>query len=283
MEKSITSAMLVLDFLYKLWPAFLAIFVVALIYWRTRSFSFLFYRIFKLLGLEGDYSNKDDERSTKEYLDLNKFNLKTGLRLKTVKAKGRLHEWMSHHDVELAELRHAGWIFKANKLVFEIPSVLKLWICSALVVCTAVIFIFLAAFFSDSSHSLLRVNATGTLFWVGNNEAFSLRYNLPGPVQGDRWKIDQYSCRYKDEPYPFEDSWDKNVICGLVLGLHDKFVSESIDSQRNAGVFLFVVGLILFLGVAIYAYWYNSSVALRLQMQEKESCKNHVLEILPPH
>lgn len=283
MEKSITSAMLVLDFLYKLWPAFLAVFVVALIYWRTRSFFFLFYRIFKLLGLEGDYANKDDERATKEYLDLNKFNLKTGLRLNTVKAKSRLHEWMAQHDLELAELRHAGWIFNANKLVFEIPSLLKLWFWSLFLVGVAVVFIFLAAFFSDPSHALLRINATGTLFWVGNDEAFSTRYNLPGPLQGERWKLDRYSCKYVNEPYPFNDTWDKNVICGLILGLHDRFVSESIDSQRNAGIFLLVFGLILILCVAVYAYWYNSSVALQSQLLKIDPCEKYVLEVLPPH
>lgn len=201
-DQTFTSVMHILDVLYKLWPIACGMLVIGAVFWRTRSFFFLFHQILKWLGLEGKYTNTDDLKVADEYRDLNKFNLKTGFRLKSVKAKTQLHAWLKENDLEFAEVRHAGWYFKANKLIFEIPSRMQIWVSRTLFLALGCVFVATGSILQNPNQALLTVKATDTWFWVGNNEATSLRFDLPGILRGNAWKIQQHDCRYGDDSWP---------------------------------------------------------------------------------
>ncbi|MBS7413621.1 DUF6216 family protein [Pseudomonas syringae] len=262
-DQTFTSLMHILDVLYKLWPIACGLIIIGVVFWRTRSFFFLFHQIFKWLGLEGKYTTSDDQKVADEYLDLNKFNLKTGFRLKSVKAKARLHEWLGENDLEFAEIRHAGWYFKANKLTFEIPSNAQKWFSRSVFLALGFTFFALGSFVQNPNQALLSVRATGTWFWVGDNEATSLRFDFPRIFRGDAWKIHQHDCRYTDDATPIDNIWDKDVMCRLVLGFSDDYIAEAITTQRTSGVVLALMGLIIFLLLALFMFWHQTAVKLR--------------------
>jgi hypothetical protein len=74
------------------------------------------------LGVDNKFSDKEDQRAWDLYEGLNKFNLKTGFRLQSVRSKRNLHDWMRLHNFEISELREAGRYFRANSLSFDIPN-----------------------------------------------------------------------------------------------------------------------------------------------------------------
>jgi hypothetical protein len=261
-DQTFTSFMHVLDVLYKLWPIACGLLVIGVVFWRTRSFFFLFHQILKWLGLEGKYTNADDQKVADEYLDLNKFNLKTGFRLESVKAKNRLHEWLKENDLEFAEVRHAGWYFKANKLMFEIPSKVQTWVSRILLLALGCSFVATGSFLQNPTQALLTVTATDTWFWVGSNEATSVRFNFPSLLRGDAWKIQPHDCRYEDDAKPLENSWDKDVMCRLVLGFNEGYIAEAIETQKTSGLALGVLGFIWLGLIALFAFWQHSAVKL---------------------
>lgn len=252
----------ILDVLYKLWPIACGLLVIGVVFWRTRSFFFLFHQILKWLGLEGKYTNTDDQTVADQYLDLNKFNLKTGFRLESVKAKTRLHEWLKTHDLEFAEVRHAGWYFKANKLIFEIPSKVQIWVSRTLLLALGCAFVATGSLLQNPNQALLTVTATDTWFWVGGNEATSVRFELPSLLRGDAWRIQQHDCRYTDEAKPLDNSWDKYVICRLVLGFNEAYIADTIKTQKTSGLVLGIFGFICFGLLALFTFWQHSAVKL---------------------
>lgn len=254
-EQTFTSVMHFLDLLYKLWPIVAGVVVVGIVWYRTRSLFFLFHQILKWLGLEGKYTNADDQKVADEYLDLNKFNLKTGFHLKSVKAKIALHSWMREQDLEFAELRRAGRYFKANKLKFETPAKWETNFCRAVIFAMGLAFIGGGQLVERSDYALLRVTATGTWFWVGNNEAYSFRFDFPEWLRGDPWRLQQGDCRYVEDPAPVQNIWDKDVICRLVLGMNDSFIAEAITSQTNSAWVLRFFGAACLGAVGLFAYW----------------------------
>ncbi|MGY2221439.1 DUF6216 family protein [Pseudomonas gingeri] len=261
-DQTFTAAMHLLDVLYKLWPIVCGLVVVSIVYYRTRSFFFIFHQILKWLGLEGKYTNPKDQKVADDYLDLNKFNLKTGFRLNSVKAKSRLHEWLHDNDFEFAELRHAGWYFKANQLKFDLPGRAQLWLSRSCFILIGLYLISMSVFIQKPGYALLTVTATGTEFWVGKNEAFNPRYDFPALLRGNPWKIQQGDCRYLQDSTPIENSWDKDVICGLVLGFADEYLTEAIDSQKKIGALMGLAGLICFGLCVLFIFWQLTAVKL---------------------
>lgn len=251
-----------LDVLYKLWPIACGLLVILVVYWRTRSLFFVFHQILKWLGLEGKYTNSDDQKFADEYLDLNKFNLKTGFRLDSAKAKVLLHSWMHVHNLEFAELRRAGWYFKANKLSFYLPGRAWIWWTRGGFFALGVFFVATANLINNPNYALLSVTATGTWFWVGNNEAFSVRFDYPKLLRSDAWKIQQGDCRYTDTADPVESAWDKNVICRLVLGFNDESIVQAIDSQRQSAIVLFLTGMMNFGWFVLFTCWQRRAAQL---------------------
>jgi len=201
---------------------------------------------------------------------LNKFNLKTGFRLKSVKAKTQLHGWLNENDLEFAEVRHAGWYFKANKLIFEIPSRLQIWVSRALFLALGCVFIATGSILQNPNQALLTVTATDTWFWVGNNEATSLRFDLPGILRGNAWQIQQHDCRYGDDPVPLDSSWDKDVICRLVLGFNDSYIADAIETQKTSGLALVFMGSLSFVLVAVFTFWQLTAVKLQRRITGKD-------------
>lgn len=262
-DQTFTSVMHILDVLYKLWPIACGMLVIGAVFWRTRSFFFLFHQILKWLGLEGKYTNTDDQKVADEYLDLNKFNLKTGFRLESVKAKTQLHGWLKENDLEFAEVRHAGRYFKANKLIFEIPSRMQIWVSRALFLTLGCVFVATGSILQNPNQALLTVTATDTWFWVGNNEATSLRFDLPGILRGDAWKIQQHDCRYGDDSEPVRSDWDKDVMCRLVLGFNDSYIADAIETQKTSGLALGFIGFLSFGLLAIFTFWQLTAVKLQ--------------------
>lgn len=254
-EQNFTTVMHLLDVLYKLWPIACGAIVVGAVWWRTRSLFFIFHQILKWLGLEGKYANADDQKVADEYLDLNKFNLKTGFHLKSVKAKSALHRWMQDHELEFAVLRRAGWYFKANHLKFETPDKWETYFKRTLFATLGAAFIAAGQIIQWSDSALLRVNATGTWFWVGDNEAYSLRFDFPDWLRGDPWRLQQGDCRYVGDPAPVTDIWDKDVMCRLVLGLNESFIAQALESQRNSAWVLTLFGAGCFAIIGISAFW----------------------------
>lgn len=273
-EQTFTNVMHLLDVLYKLWPIVCGVLAVGIIWWRTRSLFFLFHQILKWLGLEGKYSNPDDQKVADDYLDLNKFNLKTGFQLKSVKAKTSLHTWMRDHDLEFAVLRRAGWYFKANQLNFEIPGKWQTFFCRLVIILAGAAFIAGGQIVQRSDYALLKVNATGTWFWVGNNEAYSFRFDFPEWLRGDPWRIQQGDCRYVEDPTPVKDAWDKDVICRLVLGMNDGYIAEAIASQTNAAWVLTLFGAGCFGGMGLFAVWLTRAKELEASLAAASSAKS---------
>lgn len=190
-----------LDVLYRLWPIVVGMVVVGIVLWRTRSPFFIFHQFLKWLALEGKYSNPD-QKVAYDYLDLNKFNLKTGFQLRSAAAKTRLQAWMREHDFVL---RRAGWYFKANRLRFQIPQTKYIVICRAVVISMGAAFVVGGQFVETSDCAPLKFNATGTWVWDGNNEAYSLRFDFPKLLGGDPWWLQQRDCRYEKDPTPLND------------------------------------------------------------------------------
>ncbi|OSR68746.1 hypothetical protein BV326_03740 [Pseudomonas syringae pv. actinidiae] len=267
-DQTFTSVMHILDVLYKLWPILCGLGVVGIVFWRTRSFFFLFHQILKWLGLEGKYSNPDDQKVADDYLDLNKFNLKTGFRLQSVKAKARLHVWLNENDLEYAEVRHAGWYFRANKLTFEIPSNVQIWVSRTLLVALGCVFVAMASVLQNPNQALLKVTATDTWFWVGNNEATSLRFELPSILRGHAWKIQQHDCRYGDDAKPSDNAWDKDVICRLVVGLNEDYIADAIRTQKATGLVLGIMGFLSLGFLALSVFWVVTATNLRKRITD---------------
>ncbi|MEB0009126.1 DUF6216 family protein [Pseudomonas sp. RTB3] len=266
-EQTFTSVMHFLDVLYKLWPIACSVFVFCLVVWRTRSFFFLFHQIFNLLGLEGKYNNAEDQKATDDYLDLNKFNLKTGFRLQSVKAKTELHTWMQTHKLELIELRNAGWYFKANSLSFDLPGKLRLCSVRVVFILLGTFFVLTAKLVENPDRALLKVTATDTWFWVGGNEAVSVRYDFPDWLRGEAWKLQQGDCRYEEDERPLRNSWDKDVMCHLVLGFREQYITDAIASQQRMGGVLGLLGIAFFALLGIFSYWQSKAVQIHNELR----------------
>lgn len=256
----------VLDVMYKLWPIACGVFVIGAVYWRTHTFFFVFHQILKWLGLEGKYTNPDDQKFADDYLDLNKFNLKTGFRLESAKAKALLHGWIRIHNLEFAELRRAGWYFKANKLSFDLPGRIRIWWTRGGFFVLGVFFVATANLIDNPNYALLSVTATGTWFWAGHNEAFSVRFDYPYLLRGDAWKIQQGDCRYTDNPDPVENAWDKDVMCRLVLGFNEDSIVEAIGSQRRSAFVLLFSGIISFAWFLQLTSWQHRAAQLHKRL-----------------
>lgn len=254
-EQTFTAVMHLLDVLYKLWPIACGVLVVGAVWWRTRSFFFMVHQLLKWLGLEGKYTNGDDQKVADDYLDLNKFNLKTGFHLRSVKAKVKLHGWMREHNLEFAELRRAGWYFKANQLSFDIPGLWRICLVRGTYVAMGILLLAVGQFVDKTDFALLRINATGTWFWVGNNEAHNPSFDLPHILRGNTWRLQQADCRYPDDPKVSLDIWDKDAICNLVLGFNDEFIAKSIESQINTALILKISSSACFVLLGIFAFW----------------------------
>jgi len=263
----------VLDVLYKLWPIACGVLVVGAVWWRTRSLFFMVHQLLKWLGLEGKYTNADDQKVADDYLDLNKFNLKTGFHLRSVKAKVKLHGWMREHNLEFAELRRAGWYFKANQLSFDIPGLWRICLVRGAYISMGILLLTVGQFVDKTDFALLRINATGTWFWAGNNQAYSPTFDLPHILRGDTWRLQQADCRYADDPSVSLDIWDKDAICNLVLGLNDEFIAESIDSQIKTARILKIGSCACFVLLGIFAFWLERAKELHAQLGAELSRK----------
>ncbi|QKZ04046.1 DUF6216 family protein [Pseudomonas eucalypticola] len=265
-DQTFTSLMHWLDILYKLWPIACGIAVIAIVWSRTRSPFFVFHQALKWLGLEGKYTCEDDQKVADDYLDLNKFNLKTGFQLRSVKAKRNLHQWMREHELEFPELRRAGRLFKANDLTFDVPGSLRRRLTQLTYVAFAGCFMTSGLFVANSDYALLKINATGTWFWAGKNEAYSVRFEFPEPFRGDAWRMQQGDCRYTNHPQPNLDIWESDVICQLVVGFGNDFVSDAISSQLKMAVALELLGLLM-LGLLVrFMFWVRSAGELQAQL-----------------
>lgn len=256
----------VLDVLYRLWPIVCGAFVIGVVWWRTRSFFFMVHQLLKWLGLEGKYTNADDQKVADDYLDLNKFNLKTGFHLRSVKAKAQLHGWMRKHNVEFAELRRAGWYFKANQLSFDIPSLWRVCLVRGAWFAMGVLLLAVGQFVDRSDFALLRINATGTWFWVGNNEAYSSTVGLHPVLQGNTWRLQQADCIQIHAPEISLDIGEKDAICKFVLGLNDEFIAESIDSQIKDALILKIGSGASFVILGILLFWLQEATKLQIQL-----------------
>lgn len=256
-----------LDVLYKLWPIACGLVVLGVVWWRTRSAFFIFHQILKWLGLEGKYTNEDDQKVADDYLDLNKFNLKTGFHLESVKAKKKLHSWMREHDLEYAELRRAGWLFNANALTFTLVGARQKWFNSVCIVILSLLFLMTGMFLEKPNYALLKVNATGTWFWIGNNEAHSAFFDFPDALRGDAWKLHPGDCRYDENPKAALAIWDSDVICQLVLGFKQDYVADVIESQVNVAITLELSGLCCLAPLVIFLLWAFRASQLHARIQ----------------
>ena len=278
-EQTFTSVMHWLDLLYKFWPIAGGFVLLGWGWWRTRSFFFIFHQALKWLGLVGKYSNPTDQKVADDYLDLNKFNLKTGFRLSTVGAKTRLHEWMQETDLEFAELRQAGWYFKANSLSFDLISGARLWFLRGVFITLGLVSLATMQFVNKTDYALLTVNATGTWFWAGKNKAFSAFFDFPKPFRGDAWVLNQSDCRYVDGAHPLPDIWEKNVICELVLGLQDDFVNSALGSQKWAALSVGLFGFACLAMLGILTSWQSKAKELHERISS-HSVEDSEIEVI---
>jgi len=186
---------------------------------------------------------------------------------------------MREHNIEFAELRRAGWYFKANQLSFDIPGLWRKVLVQGAFIALGVFFVATGQFVQKTDYALMTVKATGTWFWVGKNEAYSLRFDFPEMLRGDAWRLQQGDCRYIDDPKPALDIWDKDVICHLVLGFNEGAIAEAIDSQVATALILNVVSIGCFSLFVLFAFWLQRAKELHAQLEAESStgdAKPHV-------
>lgn len=274
-DTKLTSFIHILDIIYKAIPIFIGVAILVFVYVRTGSIFLIFHKILQLIGLDGKYSDPVDQKMADEYLDLNKFNFKTGLRLKTVKAKKKLHIWMRQNDIEYAELLKLKPWLNANDLRLEIPTAKFSVLIKLLVAIAIFILMGLGSSLLNTKEALFQVKATETWFWINENVATSFGYDLIPSFSSSQWKMNETHCKYDDSNYPVGNSWDKSTICQLVLGMHDDAIDKARASQHKTGLTFLVMGS----GWLVFLIISMSSFKERKELFLRKSHKNNT----PPY
>ncbi|MBV6753681.1 hypothetical protein KV580_25525 [Pseudomonas chlororaphis] len=248
-ESNVSAIAANVDLVLKLVPWAFGFIVLCVVWVRTGSLHYLVHRIFQTLGATRTFHSKKAQRQWDAYEDLQQHNLWHGLRLRTSKHMNVFQTWLDEKEVTVEEVSKARWYFDANKLEFDIPSLFRKIIVRSLIIGLAVFFALIAAMFNDYPKALLKVNKTDTWFWAVQGEATGFKGRVTGL---GTWTLDTEKCML-DDPGPFEDVWDKQVVCYFIQGKKPGYLEQTIEEQKKVstvlafGVLFVVIGLCLFI------------------------------------
>lgn len=230
-----------LDLLVKVAELAGVAFVLWLAWWRTGSFHYLVHRLFQALGATKAFHSETAQRHWNDYEDLHQHNLWHGLRLSTSRDLKRFLAWLDTHDISIEEASRARWFFNANTQKFSQPSAPIKLAASFSILAVVLICWFYGGALQTSTHALIKVKASGTWFWVNNDEA----YGFWGRIGYETWHLNNTTCLFADEPPEGLTGWDQDVICHLVLGNEPQYIDQAISSQQTVSYVALGVGTLL--------------------------------------
>ncbi|WP_281881470.1 DUF6216 family protein [Pseudomonas atacamensis] len=196
----------------------------------TESLSIIRNRLSELVGSKHSFKHEQLRKQQEQEQDLDHFNIKHRLNVRSPYAMHQLIIWADRHGVRLGEIKKARHFFNPSERTFNI-SQSRFANPLALVTLLFAITLFLAIYLPNAA--LFKVNKTGQWFWVTKNQAFSFTAYLPKPLNtSDAWIINKGNCLLDHTKAPLSNDWDKKVICYLLLDNHKGHVSKTILEQK---------------------------------------------------
>ncbi|RMW09900.1 hypothetical protein ALP03_00070 [Pseudomonas amygdali pv. tabaci] len=235
-EQLVKSPLEWIDLTIKLLPYLGALALMVYVMLRTNAMFYVVYRWHQLLGATKDFNSKFAQRVWADHEDLQRFNLWFGLQLKTSKHMAKLLSWLDRHELTIEEVCRARRYFDANELTFRIPSRLRRRTVRTMMLCVAGCLFLSAYVFTQTPYALLTVKKTHTTFWVQPNDAFNGTGTWLPWGSDARWTVDNQYCLFSDGLEPFQDQWDKEVVCNLVLGNYNQKIEDIIGEQWSIGM-----------------------------------------------
>lgn len=235
-EQLVKSPLEWIDLTIKLLPYLGALALMIYVVLRTNAMFYVVYRWHQLLGATKDFNSKFAQRVWADHEDLQRFNLWFGLQLKTSMHMAKLLSWLDRHELTIEEVCRARRYFDANELTFKIPSTLRRRTVRTMMLCLAGSLFLSAYVFTQTPYALLTVKKTHTTFWVQPNDAFNGTGTWLPWGSDARWTVDNQYCLFSDGVEPFQDQWDKEVVCNLVLGNYNQKIEGIIGDQWSVGM-----------------------------------------------
>lgn len=202
----------------------------------TESIAIIKNRIAELIGTKHTFNHEKLKKHQQQELDLDHFNFKFMLNVKTPYAMDKLITWAEHSGIRLNEIKKARPYLNLTEQTFTIPKP-RFRKAIATLVFTFSASIFLLLYLPNAA--LLKVNRTGQWFWVTQKHAYSFTSYLPAPLHvSDSWTMTSGNCLLDSTPAPLSDSWDKKVICYLLLDNKKGYVEKTINEQKIVAGFL---------------------------------------------
>ncbi|MBD9439410.1 DUF6216 family protein [Pseudomonas sp. PDM04] len=196
----------------------------------TESLSIIRNRISDLIGIKHSFSHEKLKKHQQQELDLEYFNFKFKLNVKTPYAMDKLITWADRSGVRLNEIKRARPYFNPTEQTFKIPQpkFTKTFIVMVLLF-AALVF---SAIYTPNA-ALFKVNKTGQWFWVTDSHAFSFTSYLPQSLHASNsWEMSTGNCLLDNTPAPLSSEWDKQVICSLLLDNQKGRVAKTIGEQK---------------------------------------------------
>lgn len=196
----------------------------------TESLSIIRNRISDFIGMKHSFNHEKLKKHQQQELDLDYFNFKFKLNVKTPYAMDKLIAWADRSGVRLNEIKQARPYFNPTEQTFKIPrpKFVKTFIAIVMLFSALVFF----AIYTPNA-ALFKVNKTGQWFWVTDSHAFSFTSYLPQSLHvSNSWKMSTGNCLLDNTSAPLSSEWDKKVICYLLLGNHKGQVAKTIREQK---------------------------------------------------
>jgi hypothetical protein len=213
----------------------------------TESLSLIRNRLSDLIGNKHSFNHEKLKKHQQQELDLDHFNFRFKLNVKTPYAMDKLVSWAERSGVRLNEIKKARPYFDPTNQIFKIskPKFVKTF--TAIVVVLSLVMFFAI---HTPNAALFKVNKTGQWFWVANNHAFSFTSYLPQSFHmSDSWQMSKGNCLLDKTAAPLTDIWDKKVICYVLLDNLKGHVGQTIKEQKILAWTLFLPLLLVPLAV----------------------------------
>lgn len=196
----------------------------------TESLSIIRNRISDLIGMKHSFNHEKLKKHQQQELDLDYFNLKFKLNVKTPYAMDKLIAWADRSGVRLNEIKRARPYFNPTEQTFKIPQPKFVKTLTVIVLLFAALVFF--AIYTPSA-ALFKVNKTGQWFWVADSHAFSFTSYLPQSLHvSGSWKMSTGNCLLDNTSAPLSNEWDKKVVCYLLLDNQKGQVAKTIREQK---------------------------------------------------
>ncbi len=227
------SVSVTVDKLQKIAPFFVAAMAALYIVYLcaiTESLFLIKSRLSDLISSKHTFNHEKLKRHQQQELDLNYFNFRFKLNVKTPYAMDKLIAWAERSAIRLDELKKARPYLNPTEQTFNIPTPKFLKTFMLLAVLVAASFFFAI---HTPNAALIKVNKTGQWFWVTDSEAFSFTSYLPRPLHAaGAWNLSSGNCLLDTTAAPLSDDWDKKVICYVMLDNKKGYVKNTIQEQK---------------------------------------------------